>query len=146
MKRIIFFFFVQLATLFVFAQDGFVNGYIINYKNDTIKGKIKDRKYTNGAGSWQKIRFKNDKGETEKLTPEELLGYVKNDTIIYQTLILGIEEKKTFVERVETGPINMFAYVWAKESGVLDPGSIMGEPLYILYKSTGSRMKGEFYL
>ena len=109
MKRIIFFFFVQLATLFVFAQDGFVNGYIINYKNDTIKGKIKDRKYSNGVSSWQKIQFKNDKGETEKLTAEELLGYVKNDSIIYQTLTLGIEEKKRFVARIETGAVILFA-------------------------------------
>ncbi|MGZ3865883.1 MAG: hypothetical protein ACXVC6_09825 [Bacteroidia bacterium] len=148
MKKISFSIMFLLLAFFVNAQKGFERGYVITNKGDTLKGQIKDRKEPKSAASWQKIRFINEKtGESEKLTADELKGYVKRDSVVFKTLALGIESRNQFVEIIENGPIIMYARVWAEETG--DGAAavgmiIMGPAIYGLYKLT--RKKGEFYL
>src|SRR5207253_5507711 len=105
MKRFFYLIFSLVIGLNAFSQEGYRSGYIVNYKGDTVRGKIKDRKYYNNVISWQKIKFINNKGEKEKLGPEEIRSYVKGDSLVYQTLALGIEEKKRFVAIVESGAV-----------------------------------------
>lgn len=149
MKRIPLLFIILLITVLAFSQEGYVNGYIITNKGDTIRGKIKDRKYYNNVNSWQKINFINNKGENEKLTAEELLGYVKNDTIVYHTLTLGIEGKKRFVSKIENGTVILFVDI----SGTIAPkeegnSSPFGEKLFVYIGNGKSKQKitGDYYL
>jgi hypothetical protein len=141
--------FLNLAVLFAFAQDGFEKGYIITYKGDTTRGKIKDRKYPSNIISWQKIVFISDKNEQEKLTAEDIKGYVKNDSIAYQTLTLGIEEKKRFVAVITTGAVLLFADITnVVPAGAKTNSSVFGPGLFVNIYIGGSdkRAEGQYYL
>jgi hypothetical protein len=146
MKKTLLILIIQITTFFVCAQDGFENGYIINYKGDTVKGKIKDRKYAYNASSWQKIQFINNAtGEKEKLTPEELSGYAKGGTTFYKTLALGVEEKKRFVAVLNTGPVILYADI----SGAISPRADvkrLGLYINVLFRGSIQKIQGEFYL
>ena len=102
--------FILLIVVGAFSQEGYRSGYVITYKKDTIRGKIKDRKYYNNKIGWQKINFINDKnGEKDKYTPDDIWGYIK-DGIGFRSLALGVEGTKKFAEILETGPVILFAY------------------------------------
>jgi hypothetical protein len=149
MKKIVFIFFLQLTPLLVFAQTGFENGYIINYKGEKVYGKIKDRKGTGYINSWQKIQFINNAGEMEKFTAEDILGYVKNDTTAYQTLALGIEEKKRFLAKVENAAVILFADIKGYGPKKVQAGpSPFGAGLYIYVRigNATQKIEGAYYL
>ncbi len=110
MKKFLLFFFILCFTVAAFSQDGFVAGYIINLKGDTIKGKIKDRKEPNDKISWQKINFIDEKGEKIKYTPDDIIGYKKGNKKVFKTLMLGVEARNRFVETVEAGNVFLYAY------------------------------------
>ena len=110
MKKILFVFYLQFFTIIFFAQDGYVKGYIVNYKGDTIKGKIKDRKYPKNLIGWQKINFINEKGEKDKYTADDIRGYSKSNSSSYRSLALGVEGTKRFAQILESGEIILFSY------------------------------------
>jgi hypothetical protein len=146
MKKSLFIIIIQFTALFVCAQEGFENGYVVNYKGDTVKGKIKDRKYAYSASSWQKVQFiSNSTGEKEKFTPDELNGYAKNETVFYKTLALGVEEKKRFVAILNTGPVILYADI----RGTVPPRadvSRIGLYVNVLFRGSIQKIQGEFYL
>jgi len=109
-KRILLFFCIQFIALSGFSQDGYVNGYIINFNGDTVKGKIKDRKYPKNLIGWQKINFINEKGEKEKYTADDIRGYSKNNSSSYRSLTLGVEGTKKFAQILESGAVILFDY------------------------------------
>src|SRR4051812_1046585 len=110
MKRIVLIFFAVLISFNLFPQEGYRSGYVITYKKDTIRGKIKDRKFYNNKISWQKINFINNKGEKDKYTPDDIWGYVKIGAARFRSLALGVEGVKRFAEILESGEVILFAY------------------------------------
>lgn len=103
------FFLWQFAPAHGFSQEGFLPGYVITNKGDTLKGKVKDRKFMNGTSSWQKISFIDSGGEKNKFDPEEIKEYGRKGRTKYRTLVIGVESKKTFVEVQEEGAIILYA-------------------------------------
>jgi len=149
MKKRVFFLLLILNAISCFSQEGFRDGYIITNKNEKVYGKIRDRKRPYSVNSWQKIIFINNKGEREKLRPDDLNGYVMNDTIVYQTLALGIEERKTFVKKIENGAIIIFADMKSSVPQRVDVGpSSFGPGIYIniLFGKVQQHIDGDFYL
>ncbi len=110
MKKFLLFLFVQFFTLIAFSQNGFIDGYIINLKGDTVRGKIKDRKEIKDKIGWQKVIFIDEKGEENKFTPDDINGYGKSNEKTFRTLTLGIEARKRFVEILESGNVFLYAY------------------------------------
>lgn len=112
----LFFYRVLALTIFalafthtISAQPGYLNGYVITNKGDTIKGKIKDRKYVSSTTSWQKIDFTDNAGNQFGYDPEEIREYRRAGKPKYVTLVIGIEAKKTFMEVQEDGPVILYA-------------------------------------
>lgn len=58
-----------------FAQKGFSNGYIITNENDTLFGKIKDRKHGTFETIYKKVRWKGDDGKKFKFDAYDVNGY-----------------------------------------------------------------------
>lgn len=75
----LFYFLVGGST--VLAQKGYEPGYIINENNDTVYGRIKDRKTnTFNTTLYVKIRFKRqNKRRTKKFNANSIKGYTVGD-------------------------------------------------------------------
>jgi hypothetical protein len=97
-------------SIFSFSQEGYEPGYIITNKGDTLKGKIKDRKYTASAANSDKISFIGINGKEENKTPEEIKQYCKKDTQFFRVLPIGLEGKLKFAEILEYGDVILFGY------------------------------------
>jgi hypothetical protein len=102
--------FFLFVTFFSFSQEGFESGYIITNKGDTLRGKIKDRKYTAGAANCDKIYFIGVDGKEEGKTPEEIKQYCKKGIYFFRTLPIGLESKLKFAEILEFGDVILFGY------------------------------------
>src|ERR1700740_1454803 len=100
-----------LICCLVFSQEGYEDGYIITNKGDTIKGKIKDKKYTAGAPNSDKISFINTEGKENNKTPDEIKQYCKKGTQFFRSLPIGLEGKLKFAEILEYGDVILFGYV-----------------------------------
>lgn len=150
MKKFSLLFLFQVIVIYVRAQemDGYTPGYIITNKNETIVGRIRDRRYSYEFKASQKIKFKNPKGEIEKFRASDIKGYVKRDTIVYQALTLGIEEKQRFVRKLESGPIILFAEIGGQvvDKDPANPYKGQGGFLYIKIGSVTQKRTGDFYL
>jgi len=101
------------VTCLVFSQEGYEVGYIITNKGDTIKGKIKDKKYTAGVANSDKISFINAEGKENNKTPDEIKQYCKRGTLFFRSLPIGLEGKQKFAEILEYGDVILFGYVSA---------------------------------
>jgi hypothetical protein len=101
-----FFFLSRLA----FSQAGYEFGYIINNSGDTIKGKIKDRKFTTSPANSGKIKFIDAGGKQRKITPDQIKGYCRKGSVFYQTLPVGRESKLQFTKILERGNVILFGY------------------------------------
>ena len=88
------------AHIIVCAQEGYELGYIITNKGDTIRGKIKDRKYTASPANSDKIRFIDSTGKEKGLDPYEIKQYYKKG-VFFRTLPIGLEAKLKFAEVLE---------------------------------------------
>jgi hypothetical protein len=102
-----------LICCLVFSQEGYEDGYIITNKGDTIKGKIKDKKYSAGAANSDKINFINAEGKENNKTPDEIKQYCKRGTQFFRSLPIGLEGKLKFAEILEFGDVILFGYVSA---------------------------------
>jgi hypothetical protein len=113
MKKCFFICAFLLATCLSFSQEGYEVGYIITNKGDTIKGKIKDKKYTAGVANSDKISFINAEGRENNKTPDEIKQYCKKGTQFFRSLPIGLEGKLKFAEILEYGDVILFGYVSA---------------------------------
>ena len=111
MKRIFLIFFLSFFGFSIYSQEGYRSGYVITYQKDTIRGKIKDRKFYNNKINWQKINFIRNNGEKDKYTADDIWGYTKNGTATFRSLALGVEGVKRFAEIIESGDVILFAYL-----------------------------------
>jgi hypothetical protein len=110
MKRYRFLLFVLFVGRLVFAQAPFEDGYIINNAGDTVRGKIKDRKYVTSEANSDKIRFIDASGKERKIKPEQAKGYGRRGNVHYRTLPVGKEAKLQFVKIIEYGNVILFGY------------------------------------
>jgi hypothetical protein len=110
MKRFHFLFFVLFISRFVFSQAPFEDGYIIKNSGDTLRGKIKDRKYTTSPAHSGKIKFIDAKGNKSNITPDKVKGYCRKDIVFYRTLPVGRDSKPQFAKVLETGNVILFGY------------------------------------
>lgn len=107
-------YFLSLLLLFfaqlVLSQSVFEPGYIITNNGDTVKGKIKDRKYTASSPNPDKIRFLDSAGEETKYTPDDIKQYCLKGTFYFRTLPIGMDAKLKFAEILEYGDVILFGY------------------------------------
>lgn len=122
-KVAVLFFLWQFSSMPFFAQEGFLPGYAITHKGDTLKGKVKDRKFMNGTTSWQKIDFIDSAGKKHKFDPEEIKEYGRKGRPKYRTLVIGVESKKIFVEVSIEGAVILYSYyrgTWGGAGNAID--------------------------
>ncbi|HXU26331.1 MAG TPA: hypothetical protein VN698_03805 [Bacteroidia bacterium] len=116
-----------LSCFFAFSQEGYELGYIITNKGDTIKGKIKDKKYTAGAANSDKISFINAAGKEDGKTPDEIKQYCKKGVQFFRSLPIGLEGKLKFAEILEYGDVILFGYVSA--SFISTTSEVLSKPI-----------------
>ncbi len=106
--------FLLLCFLFVyklaFPQIGYEAGYIIKNNGDTVRGTIKDRKYTTSPANSGKIKFIDAKGNKSNITPDRVKGYCRKGSVLYRTLPVGRESKLQFARILQTGDVILFGY------------------------------------
>src|ERR1700744_1639798 len=93
-----------------FSQAPFEPGYVITNNGDTIKGQIKDRKYTASPPNPDKIRFIDSAGAEVNYGPNDIKQYCKKGTNFFRTLPIGVESKLKFAEIIEYGDVILFGY------------------------------------
>jgi hypothetical protein len=88
---------IQLMTVFLiisislYGQKDFEDGYVVNFKNDTLYGKIKDRKHGQFPKIYKKIRFKEEGSHFKrKYSPSQIISYKAGERV-YESI--GIERK-----------------------------------------------------
>jgi hypothetical protein len=138
MKKLLLYVFILKAIAF-FAQDGFVPGYVVTYKGDTMKGKIKDRKYPKSTTSWQKIEFIDSAGNRFGYDPEEIKEYIRTGKTRYYSLTIGITSKPTFLEVQQEGAVILYAYNRGTWGGA-------GMAIVVKTSETGPKEHVEFFL
>lgn len=111
MKQYFLLFFIFCIGQRIFSQAPYELGYIINNKGDTIKGKIKDRKYTAGEANADKINFIDEKGKESKITPDKVSEYCKRGTVMFRSLPIGREGRMQFAQVIEYGNVILFSYI-----------------------------------
>jgi len=111
MKKYFFIYVLLLASFISFSQEGYEDGYIITNKGDTLKGKIKDRKYTASVANSEKISFINAAGKESNKKPDEIKQYCKKGVQFFISLPIGMEGKLRFAEILEYGDVVLFGYV-----------------------------------
>jgi hypothetical protein len=116
-----------LATFFAFSQEGYELGYIITNKGDTIKGKIKDKKYSAAPANSDKISFIDVTGKESHKTPDEIKQYCKKGVQFFRSLPIGLEGKLKFAEILEYGDVILFGYVSA--SFVSTTSEVLSKPI-----------------
>jgi hypothetical protein len=103
-----------LCFLFIyklaFPQIGYEAGYIIKNNGDTIRGTIKDRKFTTSPANSGKIKFMDAKGNKSNITPDKVRGYCRKGSVFYRTLPVGRESKLQFARILEMGDVILFGY------------------------------------
>ncbi len=101
---------ILFSCLFSFSQEGYDVGYIITNKGDTLRGRIKDRKYTASAPNSEKISFIDSSGKEKNKPPDEIKQYCKKGVQFFRVLPIGLEGKLRFAEILEYGDVILFGY------------------------------------
>jgi hypothetical protein len=104
-------FIILFVARVVFSQAEFEPGYVITNEGDTLKGKIKDRKYTSNPANPDKIRFIDTAGVEISYGPDDIKQYCKKGTLFFRVLPIGLESKLKFAEIIEYGDVILFGYV-----------------------------------
>ena len=97
---VLFIVFWMLPNL-VFSQKNYENGYIITNDNDTIVGRVKDRKPPPFGKLYKKVYFKK-KHKKKKYSPKQILGY-KQGSREFESLWIDVsshlyDEKYTSIQ------------------------------------------------
>ncbi len=121
-------------SISVFGQKAFEKGYVVNPENDTIFGKIKDRKPEPFADLYKKIRFKKEGSFfVKKYKPSQIIGYKAGDRV-YESIGIETEgrllntryfisstSRKSFLKVVHKGNLNYYHWEYIdNESGFVD--------------------------
>lgn len=85
-----------------YAQKGYLSGYVISNKGDTLYGTVKDRKSTPMPRLYAKIKFKNHRGKKRTLGPNDIAAYKRGGSI-FQSVPFGEVEKFIRTTRVSYG-------------------------------------------
>ena len=127
---------MSLLLLFLaligFAQTNFKPGYVVTLEQDTLRGTIDHRGDVRNS---KLVVFRNEKGEQQKYSPEEIKGYVVDGTAFksYTTTVdhvsLGTKEKTYFLKVLESGRVD-FLYLRDDQSSdryfiVKDEGDLL---------------------
>lgn len=95
---------IPLLTLFflisisLYGQKNYEKGYVVNMNNDTLYGKIKDRKSGIFPKIYRKIRFKKEGSFfKKKYNPTQIVGYKAGERV-YESI--GIE-KESFLFKTQ---------------------------------------------
>ncbi len=99
------------VSQFVFSQAEYDDGYIITNSGDTVKGKIKDKKFSAGVANCDKITFIGSDGKEINKTPYDIKQYCKKGVRLYCSLPIGLESKPKFAEVLEYGDVILFGYI-----------------------------------
>jgi len=126
--------FFLLLAISLYGQKDYEKGYIVTQKNDTIYGKIKDRKSGISPRLYKKIRFRTENSLFhKKYAPHQLLGYkagervyesfgLKKESSLFSTrYMLTPSYPKIFLKRIHKGKLSY--YHWEHldyESGYID--------------------------
>ncbi|GAA5043559.1 hypothetical protein GCM10011506_46890 [Marivirga lumbricoides] len=87
-----------LSTIPSFAQEGFIEGYIITTQQDTLYGEVKDRTREPFGKLYRKIRLKqNGKLFTKKYSPSDVISYRKGEDLFES---IWLKEKSEFFKTV----------------------------------------------
>ena len=68
-----------LLPVLISGQKDYQTGYIITNNNDTLTGKVKDRKSPPFGKLYKKIHFKRNKGFKRKYNPQQIIAYKQGD-------------------------------------------------------------------
>ncbi|HKC67749.1 MAG TPA: hypothetical protein VKG26_05930 [Bacteroidia bacterium] len=126
MKKWLFISVFFVGFFVAFSQEGYEDGYIITNKGDTIKGKIKDRKYTAGAANSDKISFIDAGGKKSKQTPDDIKQYGRKGGHIFISLPVGLESELKFAEIIEYGDVILYGYI--SNSFVSTTSEVLSKP------------------
>lgn len=99
------------VSQFVFSQADYDDGYIITNSGDTVKGKIKDKKFSADVANCDKISFIGADGKDINKTPYNIKQYCKKGVRFYRSLPIGLESKLKFAEVLENGDVILFGYI-----------------------------------
>ena len=104
--------FIYLFFPFVLlAQAPYEDGYIITNSGDTLRGQIKDRKFTKDHPQCDKISFVNvATGEKKNITPDDAQGYCKKGVLFFKTMSVGFENKPKFCQVISDGDVILYAF------------------------------------
>jgi hypothetical protein len=90
----------------ILGQEDYRYGYIVKANNDTLFGRVSNRRLGPWGGLHDKIKFKG-KGLKKRYAPKNLIAYKKGDSI-YRTLILGSSPE--FLLLKSEGPVSHYHY------------------------------------
>jgi hypothetical protein len=131
---------IQLLTIILlfssslYGQKDYEEGYVVNMRNDTLYGKIKDSKPGPFAVLYKKIRFKEEGALfTKRYTAEKIKGY-KAGIRVYESIALEMESRlfrtrylispsspKSFLKVVHSGKLSYYHWEYLdSESKTID--------------------------
>ena len=133
LKNISFIFLFIISITTSFAQKNYFDGYVILQKNDTVYGKIKDRKPGSFGSLYVKIKFKPYKGHSKKYNADDILGYKSGKSIFESKWFKNTNSKlypsaqssanigdKRFLKLITKGYLSYYYDEYYNEDGNLD--------------------------
>ena len=107
MKRIIVLILI-IIPVYSFSQKGYCDGYIIDYCNDTIYGRIKDSRQPFSEKKFNKIRFIDSNGKRNRFSPYKISEYSKCGSYKFRSIDL---DTRYFAEVIVDGPVSLLKNV-----------------------------------
>ena len=117
----------------IYSNNGFEVGYIITNANDTLYGRIKDRKLGTFNKLYTKIIFINKKGRKKKYDANKIVAYKRGEDEFVSLWFLensyffdlratskSGKGEKLFFKHVMKGHLNYFHHEYVEENGIID--------------------------
>lgn len=123
-----------LTSMGLYGQTGFESGYIVNLKNDTLYGKVKDRRPEPFSRIYQKVRFKKGGAYfARKYKPSQIVGYQTGHRV-YESVgietvgfllktryVLNSTSQKSFLRVIAKDSLSYYHWEYIdNESSVID--------------------------
>lgn len=115
------------------AQDGYMQGYVVSIKNDTLYGEVKDRTQEPFGKLYKRVRLKqNGALFSKKYSPSDLLSYKKGNDVFESVWLLEKSKllrpiyiskkgvgKKVFMMLMAKGKLSYYHWEWRDpDSGI----------------------------
>ncbi|GAA4273050.1 hypothetical protein GCM10022258_23440 [Aquimarina gracilis] len=109
-------------------ESQFLDGYIVTFANDTLVGKIKDRKSGLRHELTDKIQIKLNNGRTKKIKKKNIISYKRGSEVFVRThlteqipIINLTNETNYFLVKVVSGPAELYKHYFNdQDSGTID--------------------------